>query len=271
MDPARAFEVAGRGLVLSRRTGHAERAGALAGNHGYAAILIGAWDEPQANLAEIEGAGGLSPWARAATLGPAVVVQAFQGRADPGLVEETLASFDAIASLQGRSIALAQAAMFEYASGRLDGVFRPAFASSEAGAAGGETTIAACMAARAVTWLQDVATMEAAAQLLRDLRWTRDLTALACRQLEGALMALDGRHAEATARYRDTLTAWRRLGMLPDIATAEMEMLLLLEDLPDRDELAADARRILTGLGAVTLLQRLDTVTTPRERVEVAR
>ncbi len=84
MDPARAFEVAGRGLVLSRRTGHAERAGALAGNHGYAALLIGAWDEPLANLAEIEGAERLSPWARGASLGPAVVVQAFRGARRPG-------------------------------------------------------------------------------------------------------------------------------------------------------------------------------------------
>ena len=79
MDPARAFEVAGRGLQLSRRTGHAERAGALAATSGYAALLIGAWDEPLANLAEIEGAERLSPWARGATLGPAVVVQAFRG------------------------------------------------------------------------------------------------------------------------------------------------------------------------------------------------
>ncbi len=112
--------------------------------------------------------------------------------------------------------------------------------------------------------------MEVVAEQLRQLRWTGEVTVLSVRQLEGALMALDGRRVEATARYRDALTAWRRLGLQPDIATAEMEMLLLLgDDLPDREELAADARRIMTGLGAVTLLQRLAAVSTPRGRVEV--
>ena len=48
-------------------------------------------------------------------------------------------------------------------------------------------------------------------------------------------------------------------------------MLLLLRELPDRDQLETEARDILTGLGAVTLLRRLMTVTPAREHAEVAR
>ena len=58
------------------------------------------------------------------------------------------------------------------------------------------------------------------------------------RQARGALGALQGRAAEAEAAYRDALAVWRRLDMKPDLLTAQLEMLRLLDDaLPDRDVL----------------------------------
>ena len=59
--------------------------------------------------------------------------------------------------------------------------------------------------------------------------------------------------------------------MVPAVATAEMEMLLLLGDrLDDRDDLEAEARHILSGLDAVIMLARLDEVAPIQEQVEVA-
>ena len=63
-EPARSYEVATKGVQLSLRIGHAERAGALAGNQGYAALLIGAWETPVADtlgIRQLEGALSLVP------------------------------------------------------------------------------------------------------------------------------------------------------------------------------------------------------------------
>jgi tetratricopeptide (TPR) repeat protein len=269
-DPARAFEVAGRGILLSMRVGQRERAGGLAGNHGYAAILVGAWDAPLATLAEAEWRSELSAEAQAGILGPATVVAAFRGQAQPSLVDETRATFELIRSPQFRAIALSQEALFEYASGRLEATAGPALAASEAGVSGTESTVAVCFAARAVTWLRDRAAMEVVAERLRTLRWAGTLPALSLAQLEAAMAALDGRHEAAESRYREVIAGLERLGLRPDAATARMEMLLLLgAALPDRAELAAEARRIMDGLGAVTLRERLDTIASVDERVEV--
>jgi hypothetical protein len=78
---------------------------------------------------------------------------------------------------------------------------------------------------------------------------------------------------EAVRRHADVLRGRtmlvRRLEMLPDVATAEMEMLKLFGDeLTDREELAADARAILEGIGAVTLRARLNEIA-PAQPIEV--
>jgi hypothetical protein len=268
-EPARSMEVAGKGMQLSRRVGHAERAGALAGNLGYAALLVGAWDVPLANLAEMQETGGSSAWSRSGILGPAIVVQAFRGQVDEALEDEMMTLAPAIESQQGRAIALAQSAMVAYAKGELSAVEGLARAAHEESSSSSESAVATCLAARASTWLRDREAMRSVAGRLGSVRVRGEVVVLALRQLEAASMGLDGRQAEAATRYRENLAAWRRLGMLPDTATAEMEMLLLLDGLDDRAELAADAQRILEGLGAVTLLQRLATVSTPRGRVEV--
>jgi class 3 adenylate cyclase/tetratricopeptide (TPR) repeat protein len=270
-EPSRAFEVASRGALVARRAGNAERASGIAGNQGYAALLIGAWDVPLSNLAETEGRSELSPWARAGILGPATVVEAFRGRVQPSLVDEIRAAFELTRSAQGRAIALAQEAMVAYASGRLEAVAGPALASHEVSNAGAEVGIAVCLAARAATWLQDHASMSAVAERLRSLRWSGEVTVLSLDQLEAAMAARGGRLEPAVSRYREVLASYERLGMLPDAVAARLEMLLLLGELPDRSALASEARRIISDLGAATLSERLDMVAPREDRVEVAR
>jgi hypothetical protein len=110
--------------------------------------------------------------------------------------------------------------------------------------------------------------MDAVAERLGSLRWSGQVAVLSLDQLEAAMAALDGRVEPATARYREVLAAYERLGMLPDGVTARLEQLLLLGGLPDRGTLSTEARRIGHDLGAVTLLERLDAVAS-QERVEV--
>jgi hypothetical protein len=107
---------------------------------------------------------------------------------------------------------------------------------------------------------------------LGPLAWLGEVVILGHAQALAAIAALDGQAETAVASYRDVLVGWRRLGMAPSVAATQIGMLRQLGDhLDDRDELAAEAREILTGLGAVTLLGQLDQAVSTTRDMEVAR
>jgi len=160
---------------------------------------------------------------------------------------------------QIRAVLSAFSAWEHFASGRLDDVDRLAAASAVGTANFGEAALALCQAVHATTWLLDRDRLAAAVDRVANHGWAGTVRATTVRQGTAALAALDGDHEAAEAGYRETLAVWRRLDMKPDVAIAQMEMLRLLgEHLPDADGLAADARTILTELGAVSLLERLE-------------
>jgi len=268
-DPRRGFDIAATGVDLARRIGHEGWAGALAGNQGMAAFLIGRWDVPIEYLEEVGSNTRISGLGRSGAVSPAAIVEASRGRPHGELSTEALDALEIVKSPQATSMALGLRALLAYASGRLDEVVAPALEATAGTATPGEGVIAPCVAANAATWLRDREQMEILAARLREFRWAGDVPATGLLQLEAALAALDGEPESAERGYREALATWRRLEMLPTMATTQMEMLLLLgERLDDRAELAAEARGILTGLEAVTLLARLDEVASIEQQTE---
>jgi hypothetical protein len=77
--------------------------------------------------------------------------------------------------------------------------------------------------------------------------------------VQAGVAALEGRRADAMSLYRDSLRAWRDLGLAWDEALCELDMVLLL-GLDDPEVRAAGdaARDILTRLEAAPILARLD-------------
>ncbi len=77
--------------------------------------------------------------------------------------------------------------------------------------------------------------------------------------LRAGIEALEGRTGDAAAQYRAALAGYRELGLPFDVARVAIDMAAVLPpDDPAVVAAVAEARRILTGLGAVALLARLD-------------
>jgi class 3 adenylate cyclase len=270
VDPSRAAGVARDGVALAQRVGHVTWAAALACNESLTALLTGEWQTPIRREEELDRP-TVAPASRAYLGGIATVARAYLGRPGPTVAEQAMSAEAARQPTnQIGSMVLALQALEAYASGDLDVVDELALASSRGTSHYTESAIGVCLAVHSLTWLGERRRLEQVIEHLESHSWVTDVKAATIRQAKAALAAMRGAHDDAERGYRASLSTWRDLGMLPDVATAEMEMLLLLDDLPDRAELAADARRILTELDAVTLLRRLDAVTTAREHVEVA-
>ena len=270
IDPRRGFEVARGGVEIAERFGQASWAAALSGNEGFAALLLGEWEAPIARAEELDRP-HLSRMPRTLLGGTAAVARAFLGRPGPTLAELEIGSGATDEEIaQERTMLLAYRAFEAWASGDLDAVDRLALDAAEGTSHHSESAVAACFAVHAMAWLRERDRLAATLQHLVDLPWSTDLKATTIRQGKAALAALDGSYGEAANDYRATIEVWRRLGMLPDVAVAHMEMLLLLGDnVVDRDGSQREPRSILEALGAVPLLRRLDELSRAQERTEV--
>jgi hypothetical protein len=270
VDPGRGYRIAGEGVELALRAGELDWAAALAGNAGFGALLAGEWDAPLRHVGDIDRP-YLTQFSRGALLGPAAIVATFRGQG-----EDIAAGFDfdrllESASSQNQSYAHVHRAMRAYARGELTSVHEDALLSFEQGPYTSEAVIALGHGIHALTWLRARDPLATLLEQVAPQVWVGDWFDATTRQGQAALAALDGHGAHAEREYRAILETWRRMGVLLDIATAQMEMLRLLGDrLRDRDALAADARRILTDLGAVTLLARLREVAPIDARTETA-
>jgi hypothetical protein len=258
LDPRHGFEVASAGVDLAEKVGHASWAAALAGNEGFLAILLGEWQRPLERVRRLDGP-SITGYGRVSLGAIAAIACAFLGQAPPDGWDAP-SKYDAVS--QGKTILQAYRALYGFASGDLDEVDRLAMASAESGSSHpAESAVAACFAANAIIWLRDRERLAALMAFQDRHPWNGVIKAITTRQSTAALAALDGALEEAEPAYREALEAWRRLGLRPLAAVAQMEMLRLFGDaLEDREAVAADARATLEDLGAVSLLRRLDEV-----------
>jgi hypothetical protein len=78
------------------------------------------------------------------------------------------------------------------------------------------------------------------------------------RTAEAGLAALEGRREDALSGYRLAIEAWRALDAQLDLACCAIDMATVLPDEDATSDAVAEARTFLEGIGAVSLLERLD-------------
>ena len=117
-------------------------------------------------------------------------------------------------------------------------------------------TWGSALGVKAAIWSRDPAAIAASEAPLAGAtgRWPNALRL----ELRAAVSALGGEPAESTALYREALDRWRDLDMPFQFATAVIGACRVLGPRPELTDALAEARSILSGLGARSLLERLD-------------
>ena len=254
-DPRAGLEAARAGQALAERVGSRNLSMLMVGNGVSCAIRLGEWAWALALLAEwsavdvpaaarieltadqaiLDALRGIDPGAGIASMEPLIV-----GLSDP--------QYDSY-----RQMAMAWAA---FAGGRL----REAHAMSRRTA---ETTsyfgpMAWPLAARAALWDGD---LEAGRDLLEQLvgePYRGSAVSADILTIRAGLAALEGRHAEALASYREALRSWQGLGLAWDEALCAIDMTTVLDPSEPEVRVAAEAAgTILSRLGARPMLERL--------------
>jgi class 3 adenylate cyclase/tetratricopeptide (TPR) repeat protein len=254
-DPRAGLETSRAGLALARRLG-ARQITALLANSGECALRTGDW--PSA-LAELEGALAeeFEPTDRVWLLRAASALRALRGEpVDDRLAElrRLVGDTDEPQLRANVSIAAAYAA---FAMGDLNEA-RSAWHQATVLV---EATVATSLprAARAALWAgdgaaarDDLAALDAAGVHGPAIEADRTM-------IRAGLAALERRPADALARYREALRAWRDLGLAWDEALVGIDMATLLDPAdPEVRAAAESAREILVRLGAAPFVTRLD-------------
>jgi hypothetical protein len=160
-------------------------------------------------------------------------------------------------AFQERGALYAIAAMVRFASGDLEGVAEPALRAYQEfpefeGIAALLTAVRAAVLRRDAGALGRIGEMTPSGDVTGvwlSTRW--DLRAAAAAWLEG-----DPRDTEP--RYREAIQAFRRMGLVAEVAFTQLELLALGgTGLADHEALAEEARETLRGLGVRPLLERV--------------
>jgi len=255
IDLAASLEKYREGLAISRRIGRRDVMLQFINNVGYTAFVAGDWSgaltELDAALAE-----ELAPAHRVWLLGNALSVRASRGEpvADDMAVLEGLVGTATepqllIPLLDARgNVALAAGQLAEArASWRRVAELDVAQAPS-----------ALYQAARAAAWQRDLAAVREDAAALDATGVHGRVVEIRRATLRAALAALE-RGSDALALYRDALRGWREVRMVWDEAVTGIDMATLLDPTePAVSEVTISTREILTRLGALPFLERLE-------------
>jgi hypothetical protein len=113
-------------------------------------------------------------------------------------------------------------------------------------------------AARAAIWIRDPARLRRVIDALAALRSTGQVPQAYQARDTAALAALEGRPADALARFREARDQLRRLEEWFDYASFAIDALMVLPEEAEIRAWAEEARPILEGLRARPYLERLD-------------
>ncbi|MDP9482893.1 MAG: AAA family ATPase, partial [Chloroflexota bacterium] len=261
-DPRAAFEVADAGLGTALRLGLRDVAVRLVSNWAVAGLEIGEWDRVARTVAELDRED--LPVPDQIDLGSiAAIVSTWRG--DPGAaarftaLEERLPTpSDPLAS----AVFLARRSMAALAVGRPMDALTDAEATTPILRPTGLSTSmveSAVLTARAALWAGDVDRLRRAVEEVKAYgsrgRWLGAMVTT----LTAGLLARTGKASGAVDRYATAASAWRELGVPLQLALCQIEAAhLLAPGTAPAEDAAAEARAILGGLGAKTLIDRLD-------------
>ena len=262
-DPSQAERIAREGLETARRVGLRGLAVRVASNWADAAVEAGRWADVERVLMEL-GAPELPAVDRVDLLSVRLMVRALRGHAEAlsDLTElwTTIPQEDAVLAELSLGTRRAWAYM---AAGRPAEALADAERAIRAGREYGRRSaiVAGTVpAAHAALWVGDADRLGA---LVADLRgsgldgwWFHGVAG----SLEAGLAALRGDPDRAIARYTHARAVWHGLEAPLGVGLAELEAARLLPaDSPEAATAADAAGRILAGLGAGALLDRLAT------------
>ena len=270
-DPRAGEEFAKTALEHARRIGRLDYLGVLVANGAYPALRTGHWDWAVAQVRELEAA-AIADADRATGSVTSIVIAAARGED----VDDRLAAIERLllagSDNQAHATVRDTVGQVAFMQGRLDQAYDDEMTAG--GMISWSAPTAYLNAARAALWLKDPVRTRTA---LEKLDGTTHGPAIAAGHavIEIGLLALAGKTGEAAGRYRDNLQAWRDLGLPIDVALTVIDMATLLGPTePSVAPAAEEARGILAGVGAVTLLARLDaamgagtTATRPAEAI----
>ena len=145
--------------------------------------------------------------------------------------------------------------------------FEAAIEAVELDPSGVNAHYAAREAARAAVWLRDPDRLHRALEAMAPLRG-RWIDAVR-RTAEAGLAALEGRREDALAGYERALGEWRALDTRLDQAFCAADMAHVLPDEELTTEALAESTAFLTGIGAVSLLERIESARPSPAHAEV--
>ena len=122
-------------------------------------------------------------------------------------------------------------------------------------------------AARSAVWLRDTDRLRRALEVMAPLRG-RWIDAVR-RTAESGLAALEGRREDALAGYERALSEWQALDTPLDHAFCAADMAHVLPDEELTTEALAESTPFLTGIGAVSLLERIESARPSPAHAEV--
>ncbi|MEK6720685.1 MAG: adenylate/guanylate cyclase domain-containing protein [Chloroflexota bacterium] len=256
IDARAALEAYQDGLALARRLGQQFMVLAFANNVGFMSFLSGNWDEGVKVFDEALGS-DLEPRDRVALLGNYIVILACRGEPVAELVREMIELHaDDTDAGQQSMVADAQGHV-AWTSGNLQE------ARTEWLRLGALAAVyiapATYQAARPAIWERDVATVRRDLEAIDATGFHGAIVETRRTTLNAAIAALEGRTGEAHELYREAIRGWHELGQPWDGAVTAVDMAHVLDPSdPEVQAAGAIARKILEGMGAVPIIERLD-------------
>jgi class 3 adenylate cyclase/tetratricopeptide (TPR) repeat protein len=253
-DPRAGLEAARTGIALARRLGY--RHFQILDNAFHLAIRTGDWDWAAAQVEPMLGE-EVETLTRAVALADIIAVRAFRG--EP--IAEALADLEALPTsgvdaVKSTNIAAARASA-AFAAGRYD-VAR-AEGDRYAELFGQDSLAGFLMATRSSLLLREPG--RAADDLVRVERDERRGAVVNADRmtLRAGMAALEGRAGDALSLYRESLRAWRDLGLPWDEALCALDLVSFLDPTEPEVRAAAEvARAVLVRLRAMPFIARLD-------------
>ena len=253
-DPRAGLDAARTGIALARRLGY--RHFQILDNAFVLAIRAGEWDWAAAQVEPMLGE-EVETLTRAVALSDIIQVRAFRG--EP--IAEALADLEALPTsgvdpVKSANIAGARAAA-AFAAGQYDAARAEGHRFAEVFV---QANLEGLLIATRCSLLLREQGRAAEELVLVESDERRGAAVTADRMtLRAGLAALEGRGDDAARLYRESLRAWRELGLPWDEALCALDMATLLDPAEPEVRAAAEAARaILTRLRAMPFLDRLD-------------